>query len=169
MKSKIYTKTGDLGATKMADGTVIQKDHNRVVIIGEIDELNSVLGIIISIPNVSEKIKKYLLAVQVDLFDLGAEISLYKKTSITASHVAGLERQIDEFDSAYTETKGFVMPGGKLASAVCHLGRTVCRRAERKIISLRKIEKVDKNILKYINRLSDLLFVMANVMNASTN
>jgi cob(I)alamin adenosyltransferase len=169
---KIYTKGGDAGETGLIDGSRVPKDDPRVTAYGEVDELNAVLGLArahSSIPAV----RRLLHDIQKDLFALGAQLadpqarigSRKHKAVVTAAHIETLERAIDERQAAMPPLQAFLLPGGVLAGAFLHLGRTVCRRAERATVSLARREKVDPLVLAYLNRLSDLLFVLAREAN----
>lgn len=163
--SKIYTRTGDDGTTGLGDGQRVAKDSARVAAYGTVDELNSVLGMVLAHP-VADPIRSCLLDVQHDLFDLGGELCVPGMEAISERYVTRLENQLDEFNSALKPLKDFVLPGGGMASATCHLARTVCRRAERKVVSLMAEESVRPECARYLNRLSDLLFVLTRVLAA---
>src|SRR3989344_2526595 len=162
--SKIYTRTGDDGTTGLGDGTRVNKDSLRVEAMGEVDELNSVIGILLTEP-LSEIIQKTLTSVQHDLFDLGGEICIPGHVMVKAERVDALEKILDELNDGLEPLKEFILPGGCCAAAYCHLARTVCRRAERQVIKLSREESVTAISLQYLNRLSDLLFVMCRVIN----
>jgi len=162
--SKIYTRTGDEGSTGLSNGGRINKDHIRVTAMGDVDELNSVIGIVLAAgidPAISEILKK----AQHELFDLGGELSLPGYALMNADQVLNLEQQLDALNEELTPLKEFILPGGCQSAASCHLARSVCRRAERNLVALNRQEPVSKYILQYINRLSDLLFVIARVLN----
>lgn len=167
---KIYTKTGDKGTTSLFDGTRVGKDDPCVDTYGDVDELNAMLGICLS--DLNEKdVRELLIEIQHDLFALGAQLAnpahkkQKNKTSFTEEKIKHLEDSIDKFEAELKPVKDFILPGGASSSARLHFARTICRRAERKIVSLMKKEKIDNVLLVYINRLSDLLFVLARVMN----
>lgn len=162
--SRIYTRTGDRGTTGLADGTRAKKSGVRVATIGAVDETNSALGIVLAEPIVDGRVRNTLTRVQHELFDLGAELSLPGSTVITADHVAQLERDLDTLNSDLPPLKEFVLPGGNRAAASCHLARSMSRRAEREAWQLRAAEDVNEELLKYLNRLSDLLFVAARCL-----
>lgn len=162
--SKIYTRTGDAGTTGLGDGTRVAKDSLRVVAMGDVDELNSVIGLLLTEP-VSAKISTCLTRVQHDLFDMGGEICMPGYALIKAERVAALEAILDEWNETLTPLKEFILPGGSRAAAYCHLARTVCRRAERQMHTLNAQEKITDISLQYINRLSDLLFVLCRILN----
>lgn len=160
---KIYTKTGDKGQTSLYDGTRIDKDNIRVESYGTIDELNSYIGLCMHYINEDEK--KVLFNIQRDLFYIGAELAT-KNTEklnkvVTDNDIKNLENIIDKYMGEAKGLDSFIIPGTSLASANLHIARTICRRAERIIISLSKIEKVNPMIIKYINRLSDVLYAIA--------
>lgn len=162
--SKIYTRTGDNGTTGLGDGTRINKDSTRVDAMGDVDELNAVIGLLLTEP-VSELISKTLIRVQHDLFDMGGEICMPGHAMIKPERVDALENVLDELNDELTPLKEFILPGGTRAAAYCHLARTVCRRAERQLIRLNHEAAVTPTSLKYLNRLSDLLFVMCRSIN----
>jgi len=162
--SKIYTRTGDAGTTGLGDGTRVAKDSMRIVAMGDVDELNSILGILQTMP-LGANIHEVLQAVQHDLFDMGGEICMPGYAMIKAERVTALEAQLDAWNDTLPPLKEFILPGGDLASAYCHLARTVCRRAERSMTTLNSHEKLTEISLQYINRLSDLLFVLCRILN----
>ncbi len=162
--SKIYTRTGDDGTTGLGDGKRVPKASPRVEAYGNVDELNSVVGMVLAVPGLPEDVVNCLVEVQHDLFDLGAELCLPGHEAISAEFVQRLEDQLDGFNADLPALKEFILPGGGPAAAACHLARTVCRRAERRTWALAEIEKVREASLQYLNRLSDLLFVLARVL-----
>lgn len=162
--SKIYTRTGDTGTTGLGDGSRVDKDSLRVVAMGDVDELNACIGILRTQP-VSPALQQPLSAIQHDLFDLGAEICIPGHIVIADQRVSFLEQTLDDFNQALPALDEFILPGGSPASAYCHLARTVCRRAERSLVKLSHDGGITENALKYLNRLSDLLFVMSRIMN----
>lgn len=162
--SKIYTRTGDAGSTGLGDGSRVAKDSLRVIAMGDVDELNSVIGLLLTEP-VSAEINTCLIRVQHDLFDMGGEICMPGYNLIKPERVTALENQLDEWNETLTPLKEFILPGGSRAAAFCHLARTVCRRAERQMTTLNSQEKITDVSLQYINRLSDLLFVLCRVLN----
>ncbi|MAR89945.1 MAG: ATP:cob(I)alamin adenosyltransferase [Pseudomonadales bacterium] len=162
--SKIYTRTGDQGTTGLGDGTRVEKDNVRVEAYGTTDELNAVLGMILADPRLSEPLRSWLLEIQHDLFDLGAELCVPGHRVLTEAFVQRLEQHIDTLNQDLPPLKEFILPGGSRAAADCHLARTVCRRAERRLLTLHRAEPVNEWGLKYLNRLSDLLFVVARVL-----
>jgi cob(I)alamin adenosyltransferase len=162
--TKIYTRTGDDGTTGLADGTRVAKDAARVDAMGEIDELNSAVGLVLA-EDLPAALRAGLLEVQHDLLDMGGELCLPGHDIIGASHVSRLERELDALNARLPALKDFVLPGGSRAAAAAHLARTVCRRAERRLVALSRAESVPPLLLQYLNRLSDLLFVAARVLN----
>lgn len=162
--SKIYTRTGDDGSTALGDGSRVPKDHLRVEAYGTVDEANSTVGMVLAVPGLPEPVRRCLTQVQHDLFDLGAELCIPTHRVIGAAHVARLEAELDAFNAALPPLKEFILPGGGPAAAACHLARTVCRRAERRGWSLAREESVAAEALIYLNRLSDLLFVIARIL-----
>ena len=162
--SKIYTRTGDDGSTGLGDGSRVPKESLRVEAYGTIDETNSAIGVVLSVAALPPLIAHCLTEVQHDLFDLGGELCIPGHRIIQASHVARLESELDEFNAALPPLKDFILPGGGPAAAACHLARTVCRRAERRCWSLARNDSVAPETLQYLNRLSDLLFVLARVL-----
>ena len=162
--SKIYTRTGDMGTTGLGDGTRVAKDSLRVVAMGDVDELNSVLGLLLTEP-VSAKIRDCLTGIQHDLFNMGGEICMPGYDLIKPERVIALETILDEWNDTLPALKEFILPGGSRAAAYCHLARTVCRRAERQLHTLNSHEKITEISLQYINRLSDLLFVLCRILN----
>ena len=162
--SKITTRTGDGGETGLGDGSRARKDSPRVVALGEIDELNSVIGVLLAEP-VPEKIHGVLEGIQHDLFDLGGDVSIPGRATLTDGQVRRLETLLDEFNSPLPRLKEFILPGGTRAASLAHLARTVCRRAERSLVALSSSEKVADPARIYLNRLSDLLFVLGRALN----
>lgn len=163
--SKIYTRTGDDGTTGLGDGSRVRKTSQRIEAIGTVDELNSVIGVLLT-HDLSKEIRAVLTDIQHDLFDLGGELSIPGRTAVTERQVKQLETILDKFNADLPPLKEFILPGGSEAAAVCHLARTVCRRAERRAIQLLEKEKLSSVVTKYLNRLSDLLFVLARALNA---
>jgi cob(I)alamin adenosyltransferase len=161
--SKIYTRTGDDGTTGLGDGTRVPKDDPRVEAYGTVDELNSVLGMLLA-EEVHVDIRACLTRVQHELLDLGGELCIPGYTAITPEHVTRLENELDGFNAPLPPLKEFILPGGSRAAAVCHLARTVCRRAERRTYTLHTRSAVNPQALEYLNRLSDLLFVLGRVI-----
>jgi cob(I)alamin adenosyltransferase len=162
--SKIYTRTGDDGTTGLGDGSRVPKESLRVEAFGTVDETNSAVGVVLAVAALPESIRHCLTDVQHDLFDLGGELCIPGTRLITPAHVERLETELDDFNEALPPLKEFILPGGGPAAAACHVARTVCRRAERRCWSLARVEEVAPDGLKYLNRLSDLLFVLARVL-----
>ncbi|HSI44123.1 MAG TPA: cob(I)yrinic acid a,c-diamide adenosyltransferase [Methylotenera sp.] len=162
--SKIYTRTGDDGTTGLGDGSRINKDSLRVDAMGDVDELNSVIGLMMT-ESVPEILIDALTQIQHDLFNLGGEICIPGYVILQKERIEDLEEAIDTLNDDLEPLKEFILPGGTKTAAYCHLARTVCRRAERKLIQLHRSEKVTDISLQYLNRLSDLLFVMCRVIN----
>jgi cob(I)alamin adenosyltransferase len=174
--SRIYTKTGDKGTTALGDGRRVPKDAPRIEAYGTVDELNAVLGLVLLIVVDGEE-AELLRTIQNDLFDLGADLCVperpkrgraaqgRKPLRVTEAHVRPLEQAIDRFNALLDPLKSFVLPGGTPASAWLHLARTVCRRAERRLVALAGKETINAQAIIYLNRLSDLLFVMARRAN----
>lgn len=161
--SKIYTRTGDKGTTGMADGSRLAKNSVRVQAIGDVDELNSVLGIVISKCGDSV-VKDILITIQHDLFNLGGQLTMPDYEMINAARVSWLEQSLDELNAELSPLKEFILPGGGEAASSCHLARAVCRRAERTLVTLAQESEVSEHMSAYINRLSDLLFVSCRVL-----
>jgi cob(I)alamin adenosyltransferase len=161
--SKIYTRTGDSGTTGLGDGTRVEKDSLRVEAYGTVDELNSQIGLVIAL-GVGDKISEQLLDIQHDLFDLGSELCVPGYSAINDANINTLEIILDEHNADLPALKEFILPGGNLAAATCHVARTVCRRAERIVVSLARDEDINPPVVKYLNRLSDLLFVLCRVL-----
>ena len=162
--SKIVTKTGDDGTTGLADGTRCAKDDARIEALGTIDELNSHLGVLLA-ENLPNEIAEILIRIQHDLFDLGGELSIPGATRLSEEKIAYLENHINPLNAALSPLKEFILPGGSRPAALCHVARTIVRRAERRLVTLRRLNKVSDVSLKYLNRLSDLLFVMSRTIN----
>jgi cob(I)alamin adenosyltransferase len=172
--SRIYTKTGDQGETSLGDGTRVPKDHPRVAAYGSVDEVNAALGLLLSSQaGVDQPLRELLQSIQNDLFDVGADLCVPagadevpgKILRIRAEQAVRLEKAIDDYNARLTPLRSFVLPGGTGAAAWCHLARTVCRRAERDVVALAHKEPVNPQVIVYLNRLSDLLFVLARICN----
>lgn len=161
--SRIYTRTGDDGTTGLGNGSRVDKGSPRMEAIGTVDELNSLLGLVLA-ESVPEDVRTVLAAVQHDLFELGGELSTPGRARLDAADVERLEKFLDGFNETLPPLKEFILPGGGRATASCHLARTVCRRAERRLVSLARSEAVNPEAHRYLNRLSDLLFVIARVL-----
>jgi len=162
--TKIYTRTGDDGTTGLGDGSRLSKDSARIEAIGAVDELNSVIGRMLA-HDCPIAVRQCLEYVQHDLFELGAELCLPGVTKIEPQHLARLESELDAFNRDLPGLKEFILPGGAASAADAHIARTVCRRAERAVVALGAKEKVADGGRRYLNRLSDLLFVLARVLN----
>ena len=162
--SKIYTRTGDAGETGLGDGARVAKDDPRVEAYGTVDETNSAIGMVLAHSIDNPSVVGCLTDVQHDLFDVGAELCIPGHTVIKADDVARLERALDGFNATLPALKEFILPGGNPPAAACHLARTICRRAERRVQTLSREAQVNAEVLRYLNRLSDLLFVIARVL-----
>jgi cob(I)alamin adenosyltransferase len=162
--SKITTRTGDGGDTGLGDGSRVRKDSARVAVLGEIDELNSAIGVLLA-ETVPEKIGRGLQSVQHDLFDLGGDVSIPGRATMSNAQIERLEALQEDFNSDLPPLKEFILPGGTRAAALAHLARAVCRRAERSLVALSSSERVADAGRIYLNRLSDLLFVLGRVLN----
>ena len=161
--SKIYTRTGDAGTTGLGDGSRIDKHDPRMEAIGDIDELNCNLGLLLS-ETLREDMRELLIDIQHDLFDLGGELSIPDSAFIAANTVTKLEQAIDRYNEELPPLKEFLLPGGSRAAAVAHLCRAVCRRAERRVLALAAETPVNPHATQFINRLSDLLFVCSRIV-----
>ncbi|MBV1880057.1 MAG: cob(I)yrinic acid a,c-diamide adenosyltransferase [Pseudomonadales bacterium] len=162
--SKIYTRTGDKGTTGLGDGSRVSKDDSRVDAYGETDELNSVIGLLLCEP-LSDQLQTWLSEIQHDLFDVGAELCIPGHVVIKQEAIDTLENQIEEMNQDLPPLKEFILPGGNRAASLCHLARTTCRRAERRTVTLANQEdSINTLSVKYLNRLSDWLFVTARVL-----
>jgi cob(I)alamin adenosyltransferase len=162
--SKITTRTGDAGETGLGDGSRVAKDSARIHALGDIDELNSSLGVLLA-ERLPAPLKRALLQVQHELFDLGGEVSIPGHVMITAAHVERLEALTQAHNARLAPLKEFILPGGSRAAAAAHLARAVCRRAERSLVALGRREPVGERARQYLNRLSDLLFVLGRTLN----
>lgn len=161
--SRIYTRTGDEGTTGLGNNQRMPKDHPRIEAIGAVDELNAWLGLLLT-HSLSEPLGQALTRIQHELFDLGGELSIPPASLINATQVQALEQVLDELNEKLPPLKEFILPGGTATASLCHLARVTCRRAERRVVSLAKEEAVNAESLKYLNRLSDVLFVMARTL-----
>ncbi len=166
--SKIYTRTGDDGTTGLGDGSRVGKDSLRVEAFGTVDELNSAIGMVIAHTD-DGLVKTCLTTVQHDLFDLGGELSIPGTSLVNESHVTRLEKDLDSFNAELAPLKEFILPGGDAAAACCHLARTISRRAERRLITLSAEQPVADTARQYLNRVSDLLFVVARRLAAASD
>jgi cob(I)alamin adenosyltransferase len=162
--SKIYTRTGDAGSTGLGDGSRVSKEGLRVEAYGSVDEANSTIGVVLAVASLPPEVRRCLVEVQHDLFDLGGELCIPGHRMVTPAYIERLEKELDGFNEDLPPLKEFILPGGGPAAAACHVARTVCRRAERRCWSLARAEPVGPEVLKYLNRLSDLLFVLARVL-----
>ena len=161
--SKIYTRTGDGGTTGLGDGSRVDKDSARVQAMGEVDELNCLVGAILVHP-VDVEMRACLVDVQHALFDIGGELSIPGGAFVDDAYVDGLERRLDAFNAELPPLKEFILPGGGAAAVACHAARAVCRRAERRLVEAARSGEVGAASRRYLNRLSDLLFVLARVL-----
>lgn len=166
--SRIYTRTGDKGTTGLGDGSRISKSDLRIAAIGDIDELNSVIGIVLS-HEVDSATREALTRIQHQLFNAGGELCMPGNPMIQESHVTWLEQQLDHLNQSLQPLKEFILPGGSSEAAYCHLARTVCRRAERNLVLLNDRDTVSTILMQYVNRLSDFLFVLARHINKQKN
>ncbi|NJC29206.1 cob(I)alamin adenosyltransferase [Xanthomonas arboricola] len=162
--SRIYTRTGDDGSTGLGDGSRTGKDALRVNAYGTVDEANSAIGVLLAAPGVPEAIAGLLTTIQHQLFDLGGELCIPGHAAIDRADIDALERQLDLFNDTLPPLKEFILPAGGEAAARCHLARTIVRRAERETVALSRQESVRSEAIGYLNRLSDLLFVLARVL-----
>jgi cob(I)alamin adenosyltransferase len=162
--SRIYTRTGDDGTTGLGDGRRVRKDDARVEAYGTVDEANSAIGMILSVPGLPSDVSRCLTEIQHDLFDLGGELCIPGMSVIKTEQIARLEATLDAFNDPLPALKDFILPGGGPAASACHLARTIARRAERRVWTLAAAESVNPEVPKYLNRLSDLLFVVARVL-----
>ena len=162
--SKIYTRTGDDGTTGLGDGTRISKDSVRVEAYGTVDEANSAIGMVLVNDSVDDTLRHCLTEVQHDLFELGGELCIPGHSAVTQEFIDRLENDLDRFNAELPRLKEFILPGGGPAAAACHLARTIVRRAERRVVTLADMEDVRPEAIRYLNRLSDFLFVVARVL-----
>lgn len=170
--SKIYTRTGDKGTTGLGNGERVAKDHERVEAYGTVDELNCAIGVLLASPGLPPAVSSCLTEIQHELFDLGGELCIPGSRAISAAHIERLEQQLDAFNEPLPALKEFILPGGGPMSAACHLARAIARRAERRVWTLVALEasapmpqeRVNPEATRYLNRLSDLLFVIARVL-----
>lgn len=162
--SKIYTRTGDDGTTGLGDGSRVTKDCLRVDAFGTVDEANSAIGVVLSYESVPSDVRKVLTEVQHDMFELGGELCIPGHSAITDDFITRLETDLDALNADLPALKEFILPGGGQAAAACHLARTIARRAERVTTTLAASETVRPEVLRYLNRLSDLLFVIARAL-----
>ena len=161
--SKIYTRTGDDGSTGLGDGSRVSKDSDRVSAYGTLDEANSAIGLLLACP-LAEDVRTLLTSVQHQLFDLGGELCIPGHAAIHAADIDALEQHLDHYNDDLPALKDFILPAGGEGAARCHLARTIVRRAERETVALARVEEVRGEAVRYLNRLSDLLFVLARVL-----
>lgn len=161
--SKIYTRTGDDGSTGLGDGARVSKDSARVTAYGTVDETNCAIGIVLAC-EIPEPVRQVLVAVQHQLFDLGGELCIPGHAAIFDADIDRLEDTLDNFNADLPPLKDFILPGGGMAAAQAHLARTICRRAEREVVTLSHHDAVRPEAIRYLNRLSDLLFVLCRVL-----
>lgn len=164
--SRVYTRTGDAGETALGDGSRVPKDHLRVEAMGEVDEVNCFLGMVLS-HNLPRPVRECLARIQHELFDLGGELCIPNHRMLTPDHIKRLEHELEIFNTELPHLKEFVLPGGGRATSICHVARAVCRRAERRVVTLAREEPVSPELVAYLNRLSDLLFVIARTVSRS--
>jgi len=162
--SKIYTKTGDAGITGLGDGTRVPKSNARVEAYGTVDETNSTIGAVLACRALPADVAAILTEVQHDLFELGGELCIPGHSAITDAFIERLENELDRLNEDLPALDDFILPGGGRAAAACHIARTTTRRAERRVAALAEAEAVRPEVLRYLNRLSDLLFVIARVL-----
>jgi cob(I)alamin adenosyltransferase len=162
--SKIATRTGDDGSTGLGDGSRTRKDSERIDALGEVDELNSFVGLLLC-EDMPAELREELVSIQHDLFDLGGELCIPGYQMIKIEHVARLDGLLEKYNAGLPVLKEFILPAGSRAASLAHVCRTVCRRAERSIVALSKLEAINAEPRQYVNRLSDLMFVLARVLN----
>lgn len=162
--SKIYTRTGDDGTTGLGDGSRVAKESARVEAYGTVDEANSAVGVILAVGSVPDDVRACLVDVQHDLFELGGELCIPGHSAVKQEFIERLEQSLDAFNKDLPPLKDFILPGGSQAAAACHLARTIVRRAERRVTALAANEAIRPEAIRYLNRLSDLLFVIARVL-----
>ena len=162
--SKIYTRTGDDGTTGLGDGSRVPKTHARIEAYRTVDEANSALGMVLTVPGLPQAVTEALTKIQHELFDLGGELAVPGYRAILDSHIDQLEQSLDAFNEPLPPLKEFILPGGGPAAAACHLARAITRRAERSTWTLSQTDTVAPEVMRYLNRLSDLLFVVARVL-----
>ncbi len=161
--SKIYTRTGDDGTTGLGDGSRVGKDSLRVAAYGTTDELNSAIGVVLAC-EIPDDVRETLIRIQHELFNLGGELCIPGMAMVHDRDIDRLENELDGFNEDLPVLKEFILPGGGMAAAHCHLARTIARRAERGVIALSRDEEIRGEAIRYLNRLSDLLFVIARVL-----
>jgi len=166
--SVIATRTGDDGTTGLGDGSRIPKDAPRIAAMGDVDELNSVIGLLLT-ETLPKDVSADLLTIQHDLFDMGAELCIPGHAAITQAQVAHLDARLAHYNAALPPLREFILPGGSRPAAVAHMARTVARRAERAVVALAGAESVNAPVRQYLNRLSDLMFVLARHINKAAS
>jgi len=162
--SKITTRTGDDGTTGLGDGSRVDKDSARIEALGDVDQLNSAIGMLL-VESLPEDVRETLLGIQHNLFDVGGELSIPGYTLLSPTAVSDLESHLEVYNDPLPPLKEFILPGGSRAAALCHIARTTCRQAERRVVTLLKTEHASPNSRQYLNRLSDFLFVLARHLN----
>ena len=162
--SRVVTRSGDQGQTGLADGSRVSKDSARIDAIGQVDELNSVIGLVIS-EAVTEKMKEELQSIQNELFNMGGELAIVKTSLMMEDKVLAIDELVENYNNELPPLREFILPGGTKTAGLFHLARSVCRRAERSLVSLGKQESISPVLYQYLNRLSDLFFVYARVAN----
>lgn len=170
-KAKVYTRTGDTGTTSLVGGQRVEKHHSRIEAYGTLDELNSAIGLIAAHPDTRPSDRTYLTTLQSHLFDIGSYLACPPEgnftlpSGVTPQRLQEMEHQIDTLDKALPKLDRFILPGGSYLSALCHMARTICRRAERRITALDTHHAIEPQVLAYVNRLSDYLFTLARFNN----
>lgn len=167
--SRITTRSGDDGKTNLGTNERLSKHHIHIETLGTLDELNSILGMVLAHEPTNQEIVIALKQIQQDLFDLGGELCPPYRQAITAKKIARLEALVEQWNATLPPLKEFILPGGNLKAASCHVARTVCRRAERCMVALHESEQLNADMLRYINRLSDVLFIAARMLARETN
>jgi cob(I)alamin adenosyltransferase len=162
--SQIATRTGDAGTTGLGDGTRVDKDHLRIAALGDVDEVNSFVGLLAT-EHLPDAVRADLADIQHDLFDLGGELAIPGYSMIADKQVARLDARLAHYNADLPRLAEFILPGGSRAAAIAHVCRTVCRRAERSLVALGKQDPINVGPRQYLNRLSDLMFVLARVLN----
>jgi len=161
--SKIYTRTGDDGSTGLGDGSRTGKDSLRVNAYGTVDEANSAIGVLLAV-DLTQDVRDLLTTIQHQLFDLGGELCIPGHAAIHAADIDALEQHLDRYNDDLPPLKDFILPAGGEGAARCHLARTIVRRAERETVALARVEDIRAEAVRYLNRLSDLLFVLSRVL-----
>jgi cob(I)alamin adenosyltransferase len=161
----IATRAGDDGTTGLGDGSRVAKDSARIAALGDVDELNSALGLVLAEPLLDAQVAADLREAQHELFDMGAELCIPGYAKLDDGHVSRLDARLAHYNGTLPALREFILPGGARPAALLHMARTICRRAERAVVALQRMETVNPPVVQYLNRLSDLLFVMARVVN----